>query len=200
MKKNLFFCFCILLLNSCTPKENSKLAINQAVKKARDSAELPQASDTLISKKSAQKSENTANVDEGKVWLQNIFKNNYSDHHFPEFNVEEKLCTKRFRDFIYDANDIYGPSNLTEDELPAAKKAYEKKWAKIYPLYTEECFLFGRGNGDTGELKELKIEKISDLKYSVFINYNGDIKTQNEVTLVPENGSYKIDYCKTDFL
>jgi len=61
-------------------------------------------------------------------------------------------------------------------------------------------WLFGRGNGDVGELEQLKINKVSKDTYSVFIDYGNDIKTQNEVNLVFENGNYKIDYSKTKFL
>ena len=56
------------------------------------------------------------------------------------------------------------------------------------------------GNGDPGELKKIEITKNSDLKYNVFIELGGGTKTNNIVTLIPENGSYKIDYCKTEFI
>lgn len=198
MKITTLFCTAIIFLNACSQKD---IDSTSALKEATIRVDSTKLNDSLISASSpADNFKNSASADEGKEWLANIFKNNHSEKSFPDYDVEEKLCTSRFKDFIIDSNDIYGPSNLTEEELPAAQKAYEKKWAKIYPLYTTECFLFGRGNGDMGELKGLKIKKISPLKYSVFINYDGDYKTLNEVTLQPENGSYKIDYCKTEFL
>jgi len=99
-----------------------------------------------------------------------------------------------------DANEIYGPSNLTDEELPKAEAAYKAKWGKIYPLYTAENWLFGRGNDDALDIKDVKIDKVTESKFLVFIDYGNDIRTKNEVQLVNEQGSYKIDYCKTTFL
>ncbi len=138
--------------------------------------------------------------DQGEEWLKNIFKTKSSDKYFPEYNVEEKLCTKRFQEFIAESGELYGPSNLTDEEYPAAEKKYKEKWSKIYPIEEREMWLFGRGNGDIGELSALKIDKVKDGLYHVFIDYGGGIKTENEVTLVHANGDYKIDYCKTEFL
>jgi len=138
--------------------------------------------------------------DAAEEWLKNIFKTANSGQYFPDYNVEEKLCTKRFQEFIAESGEIYGPSNLTDSEYPAAEKKYKDKWSKIYAIEKRKMWLFGRGNGDIGELKQLKISKTKDGVYRVFIDYGNGIKTQNEVTLVSENGKYKIDYCKTEFL
>jgi len=70
--------------------------------------------------------------------LKSIFKTKSSDKYFPEYNVEEKLCTKRFQQFIEESNEIYGPSNLTDEELPAAEKKYKAKWSKIYSIEERE--------------------------------------------------------------
>ncbi len=138
--------------------------------------------------------------DAAEEWLKNIFKTKDSDQFFPEYNVEEKLCTKRFHEFISESGELYGPSNLTDAEFPVAEKEYKAKWSKIYPIEEREMWLFGRGNGDIGELKELKISKNKQGIYDVFIDYGNGVKTQNEVVVVFENGNYKIDYCKTQFL
>lgn len=138
--------------------------------------------------------------DQGAEWLKSIFKNKHSDKYFPAYNVEEKLCSKQFQEFIAESGELYGPSNLTDEEYPAAEKKYKEKWSKIYPIQEREMWLFGRGNGDIGELKQLDIDKVKDGLYRVFIDYGEGIKTQNEVTLVRENGHYKIDYCKTEFI
>lgn len=143
----------------------------------------------------------TVKEDKAKVWLEDIFKCKTSTEGFCYYlDKEDRICSKRFMDFLIDANEIYGPSNFTEQELIEAKDRYKKKWSNIYPLYSEEIWLFGRGNDDNENIMDVKINKISELKYSVLIDYDGKIKTQNEVTLIFENNSYKIDYCKTKFI
>lgn len=138
--------------------------------------------------------------DQVEVWLKSIFKTKNSDKYFPTYNVEEKLCTKRFQQFITDSAELYGASNLTDEEYPEAEKKYKEKWSKIYPIEEREMWLFGRGNDDMGELKQVEISKLKDKVYRVFIDYGNDIKTENEVTVVSENGNVKIDYCKTTFI
>lgn len=149
-------------------------------------------------KRISQKDKNYNNPEE---WLRDIFvcKNNSSTYCY-YLEKEQDLCTDRFNDFLSDANEIYGPSSLTDDEYPIAKKKYEEKWSSIYPLNTQEMWLFGRGNDDNESIKNVEINKISDLKYSVYIDYGENIKTENEVTLVADADSYKIDYCKTKFV
>ena len=71
----------------------------------------------------------------------------------------------------------------------------------IYPLRTEEeTWLFGRGQDDMLNIRKVKVEKMAKMKYRVFVNYDGIIKTESIVNLVIENGNYKIDYCETKFL
>jgi len=141
-------------------------------------------------------------ADSAQRWLESIFRctDPSSGKYCYYLDKEEALCTKRFWDFLKDANEIYGPSNLTDEELPKAEAAYKAKWKKIYPLYTEETWLFGRGNDDALDIKDVKIDKITESKFIVFIDYGDNIRTKNEAQLVNEQGSYKIDYCKTTFL
>lgn len=61
-------------------------------------------------------------------------------------------------------------------------------------------WLFGRGNDDVENIKQVKINKISPLKYSVFIDFGDGIKSKNIVTLVRENNTFKIDYCETKII
>lgn len=139
--------------------------------------------------------------DKAKLWLEDIFKCNTPTEYFCYYlDKEDSLCSKRFIDFLIDANEIYGYSNLTEEERIEAKEKYKKKWSNIYPLYSEEIWLFGRGNDDNENIRDVKVNKISEMKYSVFIDYDGKIKTLNEVTLISENNNFKIDYCKTTFI
>lgn len=172
-----------ILLSTCGRTNNNKE--NLIVKK----------SSVIIHKNGA---ENI--TDDGEEWLKRIFKNNNSEKYFPDYNVEERLCTKRYQEFINECEAIYGVTNLTRAELDSAEIKLKLKWTDIYPIEEKEMWLFGRGNGDIGELKELKIHKIADLKYKVFIDYGNQIKTINTVTLVPENGTFKIDYCWTEFI
>lgn len=138
--------------------------------------------------------------DDATNWLLSIFKCADSRSYCYYLDKEKEICTNRFMEFMIDANEIYGPTNLTEKEIPAAEKKYKQKWATIYPLYTEETWLFGRGNDDELNIKNVSANKIADLKYKVFIDYGAGIKTQNEVTLVPNGKQYKIDYCKTEYI
>lgn len=190
-KKYLSICLSLFLLSSCNQKnkDNPKSPMNDSLQKTVDSV-IIQKENTPISNQK----------DTAEEWLKNIFKTKESDRYFPDYNIEEKLCTKRFQEFIAESGELYGPSNLTDAEYPAAEKKYIAKWSGIYPIEEREMWLFGRGNGDIGELKQLKINKIKEGIYDVFIDYGNGIKTQNEVTLVSESGDYKIDYCKTKFL
>lgn len=189
-KKHLTLCLSLFLISSCHQR-------NDKYDETRDTLQTKLADSLIIEKKST----STPNhKDDAEQWLHSIFKTEKSDKYFPSPDVEEKLCTERFQEFIAESGEIYGPSNLTDDEYPAAEERYKEKWSKIYPIEEREMWLFGRGNGDIGELEQLKISKIKDQIYNVFIDYGNGIKTRNEVTLVSENGDFKIDYCKTEFL
>ena len=143
-----------------------------------------------------------AQTDQAEEWLKNIFRCESGNGYCFYLDKEEQICTKRFYEFMTDSEEIYGASNLTENEYPKALKKYQQKWSSIYPLrneHTGEAWLFGRGNDDTENIEKVEITKISDLKYSVYIDFGNDIRTRSEVTLVLENNEYKIDYCKTEF-
>ena len=135
----------------------------------------------------------------GEDWLRNIFKcENSKKLCLPD---ETMVCTKRFYDFMIDSEEIFGASNLSEREYPIAVKNYKKKWSPIYELrIDEEPFLFGMTGLDIDFINEIKIEKISDLKYNVFVDFGESRKTSNVVTIIPFNDEFKIDYCKTKFL
>ncbi|WP_336828781.1 hypothetical protein [Sphingobacterium multivorum] len=150
----------------------------------------------------AKQNATVAQHQQAEDWLEEIFQctGSASGKYCYYLDKEDALCTKRFQAFLQDANEIYGPSNLTDEELPKAEAAYKAKWEKIYPLYTAETWLFGRGNDDALDIKDVKIDKITESKFIVFIDYGDNIRTKNEVQLVHEQGSYKIDYCKTTFL
>lgn len=182
------------VLFSCKPmRTKEEINTDELVQITKDS--LASESNTL--------STNTIAITEEEdtlVWLKGIFKNGNSNQFFPNYNVEHALCTKRYQEFIDESGQLYGPSNLTDEEIVQAEAKYKTKWAKTYPLEAREMWLFGRGNGDVGELKQLNISKANNLFYDVFIDYGQGIKTYNKVTVVLEEGQYKIDYCKTEFI
>ncbi|QIH33755.1 hypothetical protein [Sphingobacterium sp. DR205] len=140
-------------------------------------------------------------ADPAKEWLKTIFRceDGKSGKYCYYLDKEEIICTARFTEFLQDANEIYGPSNLTDAELPEAEARYKAKWKNIYPLYTQEMWLFGRGNDDALRINSVLIKKLDTNKYSIFIDFGDNIKTQNEVQLVIEENNYKIDYCKTSY-
>lgn len=140
--------------------------------------------------------------DLGKIWLQDLFKCDNSSG-FCWFQEDEKdLCTERFYQFMIDSEEIFGASNLTDEERAEAERKYKENWSKIYPLRNgTHTWLFGRGNGDIDVLKEVKIKKIEELKYEVFVDFGeGNYKTKSVVKLVPSGKNFKIDFCETVFL
>lgn len=140
-------------------------------------------------------------TDTGKEWLENLFKCRNGNKYCFYLDQEEKICTERFYQFMMDSERIYGATNLSEEEIPTAEKNYKEKWQKIYPLRKDmEPWLFGRGQDDMENIRDIKVEKIVDLKYRVFVDYDEDYKTISEITLVPNKGSFLIDYSDTEFL
>lgn len=137
-------------------------------------------------------------VSEAELWLRGIFKcENSKGFCLPD---EEKVCTKRFYEFLGDSEEIYGASNLTDEERVQEEKNYLKKYENIYPPNREANWLFGRGNGGEEHLENVEITPISDLKFKVFVDFGEGIKTQSETQLVKIQDSYKIDFCKTEFI
>ena len=142
------------------------------------------------------------NEDPAKEWLESLFRCRQisATCYCYYIDQEDKICTDQFKAFLEDANAVYGASNLDEHEFLEAEAAYKRKWATIYPLYTQETWLFGRGNDDAIAIKDVVVSKKSRNRYRIFIDYGADIKTLNEVNLIVINGSYKIDYCHTTFV
>lgn len=156
----------------------------------------------MLSDSAKSKDQALSKADPAKEWLETIFRceGGNSGKYCYYLDKEETICTARFMEFLRDANEIYGASNLTDAELPEVEARYKAKWEKIYPLYTQEMWLFGRGSDDALAINTVLIKMLSTNKYSIFIDYGDEIKTQNEVQLVVVKDSYKIDYCKTVFV
>lgn len=149
------------------------------------------------------KSGENSDYDKPKEWIKNIFKCKNSNKICFYLDKEKEVCTKEFFEYMIDSEELYGATNLTDEEFPIALEKYKTKWSKIYKLRNENTgapWLFGRGQDDMENIQEVIITKISELKYSVDVDFGGSIRTKNIITLVRENGNYKIDYCETKFI
>ncbi|WP_282636727.1 hypothetical protein [Sphingobacterium thalpophilum] len=195
MNSTPLYSLCIVALTAaaCTNNRHGHIQETTVHRNPVRSESIGLAKDTelLLSKRS----------DPGKDWLESLFQCHGSETgpYCYYLDQEDSICTARFKAFLEDANAIYGPSNLSEAELAVAESAYKAKWKSIYPLLTQEVWLFGRGNDDAISIKDLVISKISSDRYMVNIDYGEGIKTRNEVQLVFVNGRFKIDYCRTTF-
>ncbi|WP_134386447.1 hypothetical protein [Flavobacterium psychrophilum] len=196
MRKVIAISLIFTFLISCNQKgETQKELFNTKNLIKKDSSKVS-------SNPTEEKIENN-DFDKPKEWLKNIFKCKNSDNNCFYLEKEKQVCTKKFYEFMIDSEELYGASNLTEEEYPNALKKYKKKWSGIYTLRDEntgEAWLFGRGQDDMENIKVVEIKKISDFNYSVFIDFGNNLKTQSMLIIVAENNEYKIDYCKTEFI
>lgn len=199
MIKTFFYLFIFCCIISCS-KSTSTSAENLQENKVDSVKYLNQKNENLSSDQNMQKTIATNDDQAAKVWLQDLFKCRNGNQFCFYLEKEEEVCTKRFYEFMIDSEEIYGASALSEEEMPAAKKKYEKKWSGIYPLRKDmEPWLFGRGQDDMENIKSVKIEQIAPLKFRVFVDYDS-YKTLNEVTLHQSNESFLIDYCTTEYI
>lgn len=199
MNKTIFFLFAFCCLYSCS-KSTSTATENSKENKGDSMSYLSKTEENLSSNQNTQKLIATNDDQAAKVWLQDLFKCRNGNQFCFYLEKEEEVCTKRFYEFMIDSEEIYGASALSEEEMPAAKKKYEKKWSGIYPLRKDmEPWLFGRAQDDMENIKSVKIEQIAPLKFRVFVDYDS-YKTLNEVTLLQSNDSFLIDYCTTEYI
>ena len=144
---------------------------------------------------------NEQEISSGEVWLKSIFEcDNGNGYCFPD---EKKVLTERYYEFFIESLAIYEyPDYETENEQIAAEKAYKNKWKDIYPLGEEVWAPFGRGNGiGAGEkVENVSISRISDLKYTVLIDYGEGSVFSNDVVLIRSGDAFLIDYLKTDLI
>lgn len=199
MHKTIIFSLLLLGLMSCD--KNKSVSTDRSSNNKADSIQLVAQKDDYRTSNKDHQNQIASNIDQAaKVWLQNIFKCKNGNQFCFYLEKEEEVCTKRFYEFMIDSEEIYGASGLSEEELPAAKKKYTKKWSGIYPLRKDmEPWLFGRAQDDMENIKTVKIEQISPLKFRVFVDYDS-YKTLNEVTLLQSNDSFLIDYCATEYI
>lgn len=200
MKKLIIIISAILYLQSCN--QNTETVVSEKTEIKDSSSISPNENEDVFAlHENENTSEKTTLKDPAKEWLASLFKCKNENKFCFYMETEEKATTKRFYNFMIDSEQIYGASNLSEEEIPLAKKKYEQKWSNIYPLRKDiEPWLFGRGQDDMENIKNVKIEKIANLKYRIFVEYDDSYQTFNEVTLLENNNSYLIDYCATEFL
>ena len=200
MKKLLMLISAILYLQSCT--QNKDTGISQITEIQESSAISTDKDDEVFAlHENENVTEKSTKQDPAKEWLESLFKCTNGNKFCFYLETEEKATTKRFYEFMIDSEEIYGATNLSEEEMPLAKKKYQEKWAKFYTLRKDmEHWLFGRAQDDMENIKNVEIEKIGDLKYRVFVDFDDSYRTLNEVTLVKNKNSYLIDYSTTEFL
>ncbi len=200
MKRILFIVSATFLLISCGQKKETNLSHTEENSEMNNDS--LQESEGVFA---LQENENTEaqifSNDPEKEWLQDLFKCRNGNKFCFYLDQEELVTTKRFYQFMIDSEQIYGATNLAEEEIPLAEIKYKEKWSSVYPLRKDmEPWLFGRAQDDMENIKDVKIEKIGDLKYRVFVDYGESYQTLNEVALVKSNNSYLIDYCKTEYM
>lgn len=194
MKRLIAFGLIFTFLISCNRKKESQ-------KEVINSKNLIEENKSKISSNDKEEPIENNESDKPKEWIKNIFKCKNSNKICFYLEKEKEVCTKQFYEFMIDSEELYGASNLTEEEYPNALKEYKEKWMKIYPLRKDmEPWLFGRGQDDMENIQEVLIKKVSELKYAVDIDFGGNIKTKSIIKLVVNNENYKIDYCETKFI
>jgi hypothetical protein len=194
MKRLIAFGLIFTFLISCNQKKESQ-------KEVLNSKNLIEENKSKISSNDKGEPLENNESDKPKEWIKNIFKCKNSNKICFYLEKEKEVCTKQFYEFMIDSEELYGASNLTEEEYPNALKKYKEKWMKIYPLRKDmETWLFGRGQDDMENIQEVLIKKVSELKYVVDIDFGENIKTKSIIKLVLNNENYKIDYCETKFI
>lgn len=200
MKKLILFISAFLFLQSCTQSKETTTSQNTETKET--SILVTKENEEITALQEDEKSKEKETLREpAKEWLESLFKCRNGNQFCFYLETEEKATTKKFYQFMLDSEQIYGATNLSDKEMPLAKKKYKEKWSEIYPLRKGiEPWLFGRGQDDIENIKNVKIENISDLKYRVFVDYGDQYQTLSQVTLVKNKNSYLIDFCETEFL
>ncbi|SPY35543.1 Uncharacterised protein [Porphyromonas cangingivalis] len=137
-------------------------------------------------------------IEAGAKWIERLIVND--DHEVVIDKIDyDKVMSPRLLEFFGDAMTVYGPSDMTDEEYQVAEQEYKKKWEGIYPLKEDDYALFGVGNGETMSLYDLKITHKEGLSYDVYIYYDERISTLTEVTLIPHEEAFLIDYAAMHF-
>lgn len=137
-------------------------------------------------------------VEAGAKWLESLIINADGEVCIDTID-EEQVMTPRLKEFFDDAQHVYGPSDMDENEWKAAEQAYKEKWKDVYPIKEDDHKLFGRGNGETTSLYDLKVTHKEGLVYDVYVKYGANQAYNTEVTLVPHEGAFRIDYASIEY-
>ncbi len=141
-------------------------------------------------------------ISKGEQWLKLVFACADDENAFC-FPDEEKICTERYYTYYTEYMRVFEYPNFeTDEEQKAAEMEFKNKWKDIYPTGVEIWTPFGRGNGvEIGQkLKNVSIAHIEGLKYMVTVDYGDGLVFKNEITLVPHENEFLIDYFKTELV
>ena len=142
---------------------------------------------------------NPSGENTGETWLKSIFQcENGNGYCLPE---EKEVFTERYYEFYLESIGIFEyPDFETDDEKIAAENTFKNKWKDIYPLDNYIWSPFGCGNGmEAGDrLENVTITHISDLEYSVLVEYLGGNVFSNDLLLIPSGDAFLIDYIATE--
>lgn len=197
--KNIYcfvFAFLAMAFSCNQTTKNSDYESDSLAKKSHNNSSKSINTEQLLKSAVASKK-----IDHGEQWLKSLFKCKNASKYCFYLATEEEVCTQRFYQFMIDSEELFGASNLSDEEYPNALNKYKQKWSKIYPLRKDtELWLFGRGQDDMENIVDVKISKTSDLNYLVIVDFGEDMKTKSKVTLIEKAKDFKINYCETVFL
>ncbi len=150
---------------------------------------------------SVEEVKNNQDISSGEKWLKSIFEcTDGNEFCFPD---EEKVFTERYYEFFVESLGIFEfPDFETEDERIAAEASYKNKWKDIYPMGKEVWAPFGRGNGiGTGDkLENVIVTPISDLEYTVIIEYGDGTVASSSLLLIHSGNAFLIDFIETHLI
>lgn len=138
-------------------------------------------------------------IEAGAKWIERLIINEDREVIVDKITYEE-VMTPRLVEIFEEAQRIFGPSDMTEEEYEVAVQEYRKKWAGESPLKEDDHKLFATGNGETASLLDLKITHKEGLIYDVYIEYDYQYIVSNEISLVPHEDSFRIDNASVEWL
>ena len=140
-------------------------------------------------------------IPSAEKWLKSIFE--CEDGNGYCLPADRDVFTDRYNKFFLESLEIFEyPDFKTEKDRVSAEDVYRKKWKDIYPLGKEIWTPFGQGNGmEAGDkLENVTIISISDLEYTVLVDYGEGSVFSNDVLLVLSGDAYLIDYIETELI
>ena len=124
MKKLIILISAFLFLHSCTQSKKTAIAENDKINIVSDSIDESEAVFAL--NENEINTENIDAKDSVKLWLENLFQCRNGNQFCFYLETEEKATTKRFYQFMIDSEQIYGATNLSDEEMLIAEKIIKK--------------------------------------------------------------------------